>query len=310
MYRNIKEKYRQFRSDGEYAALFNNFMNVIFKYDERIFRPEIMENLLHDMGVCALIETDTARYTPVICFLSGGERYADGLFSTAYCYDARGHEYKFEKWRTNENIIVIFNTPLITTDSWIDKNIMLLTDIDTSLTNNIIFSRQKPIPIARDKKTKTQIDTAINDLQNGKLTTVLAEFGVADLSNEQKPFNVLDLSDVTKSQYIQYLIHAYDAIFSRTCMLMGLDITDNGKQAQITTDELNRHEDVSLIMPLQWYKSRKDALSPFGLQFDFSDFMKQRFAKTESEVRKNEDAEKTDNDILSESDNNDTGESA
>jgi hypothetical protein len=64
---------------------------------------------------------------------------------------------------------------------------------------------------------------------------------------------------------------------------MGVDITDNGKQAQITTDELNRHEDVSKIMPIIWYKSRKQAFDKAGLKFDYSEFVKSRFEKTEGE---------------------------
>lgn len=296
MYRDLKAKVKQYKSDRDYLSLFANFWNSIFEYDERLFRPDLMEDFLHDVGICAVIKTETSDYTPVLCNLVGGERYADGLFKNAICYDLTTKQYNFDDWRNNPDIAVIFNTPILCADNWIDKNAMILTDIDTSLINNIIFSRQKPIPIARDAKTKNMIDKTLTDLQNGKLETVLADFSFADLANDKQLVSVLDLSDVTKSQYIQYLIHAYDSIFSRTCMLMGLDITDNGKQAQITTDELNRHEDVSLIMPLMWYKSRKEGLAKIGLKIDFSDFMKNRFAKAENtETEEKEMTENEDN---------------
>ena len=285
MYRDLKSKYRQNVSDIEYQELFGNFLTTIFEYDERIYRPEIMEDLLHDLGICALIKTDTAEFTPVICNLAGGERYADGLFKNAICYDAIGREYVFTDWQNNTEICVIFNTGLITRDSWIDKNSSILTDIDISLQTNIVFSRLKPLPIARDSKTKNIIDESLNDIQVGKIKTILSEMSFRDLADEKKMIDVLDLTDVTKSQYIQYLLHAYDSIFSRTCMLMGLDTMDNGKQAQITVDEMTRHDDVSLLMPIVWYKARKKAFEKHNLHFDYSDIMKSRFYKNDTDTK-------------------------
>lgn len=281
MYRDLKARFKQKISDCEYNELFGNFLTTLFEYDERIYRPSVMEDLLHDLGICALITTDTAEYTPVICFLAGGERYADGLFSTATCYDARGKQYVFNDWINNPEICVIFNTGNMTRDSWIDKSSSMLTDIDTSLQTNIVFSRLKPIPVARDSKTKNVIDESLNDIQSGKIKTILSEMSFRDLADDKKMIDTLDLTDVTKSQYIQYLLHAYDSIFSRTCMLMGLDTMDNGKQAQITVDEMSRHDDVSLLMPLVWYKARKQAFDKAGLKFDFSDILKSRFIKND-----------------------------
>ena len=281
MYRDLKARFKQKISDCEYNELFGNFLTTLFEYDDRIYRPSVMEDLLHDLGICALISTDTAEYTPVICFLAGGERYADGLFSTATCYDARGKQYVFQDWLHNPEICVIFNSGNMTRDSWIDKNSSILTDIDTSLQTNIVFSRLKPLPIARDSKTKNVIDESLNDIQSGKIKTILSEMSFRDLADDKKMIDTLDLTDVTKSQYIQYLLHAYDSIFSRTCMLMGLDTMDNGKQAQITVDEMSRHDDVSLLMPLVWYKARKQAFDKAGLKFDFSDILKSRFIKND-----------------------------
>lgn len=292
MYRDLKAKLKQRISDCEYTDIFRNFLTTLFVYDDRIYRPEILDDILHDVGIAALIKTGTSDYTPVFCNLAGGPRYADGLFSTAICYDAVGHQYDFRDWRDNTDITVIFNTPLITRDSWIDKNVSILTDIDTSLQTNVIFSRLKPIPIARDSKTRNQIDESINDIQTGRIKTILEDVSFRDLATDKKLIDVLDLTDVTKSQYIQYLLHAYDFVFSRTCMLMGLDTMDNGKQAQITVDEMARHDDVSMLMPYIWYTARKKPLEKAGLDFDYSDIIKSRFTKndvkTETEIKESE----------------------
>lgn len=303
MYRDLKAKFKQRLSDIEYGTIFSCFYTEIFDYDKRIYRPEIMESLLHETGISALIETDTSRYTPVFCYLAGGERYNDGLFKTAICYDAIGKEYRFDDWQNNENICVIFNNGFIAPDSWLQKNESILTDIDLSLQNNVIFSRLKPIPIARDTKQKNQVDTVVNDLLIGKINTLLFDTSIHDLLEDKKMIDVMDLTDVTKSQYIQYLLHAYDCIFSRTCMLMGFDVPDNGKQAQITVDEMNRHDDVSKIMPMVWYKSRKKAFEKAGLKIEFSDIMKHRLGigieepKKESEEKMEEKTEETETEV-------------
>lgn len=294
MYRDLKARFKQRLSDIEYGTIFSCFYTEIFDYDERIYRPEIMESLLHETGICALIETDTSKYTPVFCYLAGGDRYNDGLFKTAICYDAIGKEYKFDDWQNNENICVIFNNGFISPDSWLQKNESILTDIDISLQNNVIFSRLKPIPIARDSKTKNQIDTVVNDLLIGRIQTLLFDPNIKDLLDDKKLLDVMDLTDVTKSQYIQYLLHAYDCIFSRTCMLMGFDVPDNGKQAQITVDEMKRHDDVSKIIPMVWYKSRKKSFEKAGLTIEFSAIMKKRLGiETEKTEETTEETEET-----------------
>lgn len=310
MYRNVNAKFKQTLSDMQYNDMFMLYLTTLFKYDDKIFRPEMLEFLLHTNGIAGLIKTDTSPYTPVIVNLAGGDRYADGLFKTAVCFDGRANQYVFEDWRNNRNIIIIFNNPFMLPDSILEKLAMYLTNIDTSIDTNVIFSRLKPVPVARDKKTKNQIDTIITDILHGKLYTLLSEFDIRDIAENAKALETVQLTDVRDSQYIQYLIHAYDSIFSRAMMYMGLGTTDNGKQAQITVDELSRNDIVSLLNPEIWYQSRKKPLENAGLTFDYSDIMKARRRDNEiEEVKENENAGKTDNNILSESDNNDSEQS-
>lgn len=307
MYRTINAKLKQTFSDMQYGDMFMQFMTCLFKYDDRILRPEILEFLLHENGIAGIIKTDTSPYTPVIVNLVGGDRYADGLFKDAVCFDGRARQYVFNDWRNNNNIIVVFNNPFMMPDTILKKLAMYLTNIDTSIDTNVIFSRLKPIPVARDKKTKNQIDAVIADILQGKFNTVLSEFDIRDIAENAKTLETVQLTDVRDSQYIQYLLHAYDAFFSRAMMYMGLGTTDNGKQAQISIDELSRNDIVSLLNPDIWYQCRKKPLEQAGLSFDYSDIMKTRRRDNEiTEVNENENAGKTDNDVLSESDNNDS----
>lgn len=289
-YRNMKAKFRQQSDDNLYSVMAWNSILSMFQYDDKLYRPELFERILRDTGIVALIETDTSPYTPVFCNLVGGNRYADGFFRNAICYDMIGKEYKFNDWLDNENILVFFNNMTYTQDIFIDKYAYMLSEIDTSILSNVIFSRLKPIPIAKDKKTKAQVDVILNDLLVGKMKTILQEFDVSDLvDGKSEMIGVVNLTDVESSKYIQYLQHLHDSIISRLYFTMGLSISDNGKQAQISIDELNKSKSASLSIIQSWYEMRKrgfeKAKEKTGEEwkFDFSDLWKSEIEQQEVE---------------------------
>lgn len=283
MYRDLKEKFRQKKNDVMYENLFYNMLCEMFVYDERIFRPELIDILLHMMGQCALIKTSTSDFTPVLLNFAGGERYADGTFSTAICFDFIGTEYRFSDWMHNPDICVLFNNHTRSYTEWVEKYAYMLTEIDTSINNNVFFSRMKRIPVASDSQTKTKIDQAIDDISTGKIKTIIREQGIQDLiDGKSSGIEMLDLTDVTKSQYLQYLAHLYDCILSRVYELSGVGYSDGAKQVQISVDELTRNDMASLIHPNVWYETRKRGFTEYAkksgieLEFDFSDIWRTR----------------------------------
>lgn len=289
-YRKMKAKFRQQSDDNMYENMAWNSLLTMFEYDDKLYRPELFERILRDTGVVALIKTNTADYTPVFCNLVGGDRYADGFFKDAICYDLVGKEYKFSDWMNNEKILVFFNNMTLTHDLFIDKYAYMLSEIDTSIISNVIFSRLKPIPIAKDKKTKSQIDVIMNDLLVGKMKTILQEFDVSDIiDNTKESIGVINLTDVESSKYIQYLQHLHDSVISRLYFTMGLSISDNGKQAQISIDELNKSKSASLSIVNSWYLMRKKGFenaskkTGFEWHFDFSDLWKSEIEQQEIE---------------------------
>lgn len=290
MYRQLKAKYKQNFDDNMYSEMAWNSILSMFQYDDKLYRPELFERILRDYGVVALIKTNTADYTPVICNLAGGDRYADGFFKNAICYDFTGKEYKFSNWMDNEKILVFFNNFTYSPDLFIEKYSYLLSEIDTSIISNVIFSRLKPIPVAKDGATKNKIDAVLNDLMIGKMKTIIQEFDVTDLIDGTKSgIDVINLTDVESSKYIQYLQHLHDSVISRLYFTMGLSISDNGKQAQISIDELNKSKSASLSIITSWHEMRKrgfeTAKEKTGEEwkFDYSDLWKSEIEQQEAE---------------------------
>lgn len=310
LYRELKNKYKIARDDNMYENYITSVVSVMFEWDEKIYRPELLDKIVRDVGMGALIKTDTSDYTPVWFYPVdlGSGRYADGWFKDCACFDFTGVEYKFKDWKDNKDILVFFNTPLRSPDLFVEKYSEALSDIDFSIKNNVHYSRQHPIPVARDRKTKNRIDQCIKDVANGDFNTILMEANIGDIIGEDD-IKLVNITDVQKSQYLQYLSHLHDSYISRLFFLLGLGTTDNGKQAQISVDELNKNDDASITMALAWYRARKDAINDakikgHDLSFDFSDIWKKRI---ESIMNENIIANNNEESKESEVEDNDSG---
>lgn len=294
-YRDLKGKFKIAYDDNMYSSMATNVLLSMFEWDDRIFRPELLDMILHDNGVAALVKTTTAEYTPVFCYIAGGERYADGLFRNVICYDFTAKKYEFTDWRENPDVLVFFNNFLMSPDNFIDKYAYMLTNVDTSLDFNVKFSRYKPIPVANNQKTKNQIDAIFNDLNNGVLKTVLADTDLRDIvAGVSKQIETVNITDVESSKYIQYLSNLHDSLISRLFFHMGLSISDNGKQAQVSVEELNKNKSASLSIVQSWYMSRKKGFEiakqkkGIDFSFDFSELWKSELeAQTQNEFEEN-----------------------
>lgn len=318
LYRKMKNKYKIEHDDNMYSNYIVDVVSQMFVWDDKIYRAELFDRMLRDCGMAALIKTDTSDYTPVFFFPidSGNGRYADGWFKDCVCFDFRGFQYKFSDWENNPEILVFFNTPLRIPDIFVDKYAKELSDIDYSIMNNVYFSRMHPFPIARDKKTKTRIDECLKSVNNGEFTTVVMENSLSDIIDGDA-VEVINITDVEKSQYIQYLSHLHDKYIGRLFFMIGLGATEAEKKAQISIPELEKNDDASIGMVLAWYRARMDAIEVarekgHDLSFDFSDVWKRRYeaivkppeveSTTEEEEEQNSEEEEAE-------DNEDSGDS-
>ena len=154
----------------------------------------------------------------------------------------------------------------------------------------MVYSRLKPIPIAKDGKSLNQINSVIQDLESGKLKTILQDFDISDLIDNNRPaIEVMNLTDVESSKFIQYLQHLHDSMISRLFFCMGLSISDSGKQAQLSIEELNKSKSAALSLLNGWHVMRKrgfdEAKKKTGEEwhFDFSDIWRTEIETNEVE---------------------------
>lgn len=303
-YREMKNKYKIKCDDTMYGRYIEDVVSVMFDWDDKIFRPELFDRMIRDCGMAALVASDVKGYELEPVWFNpvdlGSGFYPDAFPKDAKCYDFMGKEFTFKDWDSNPDILVFFNNGMRMPDLFVDKFATFLSDTDFSIMNNVHFSRQHPLPVARDKQTLNRIKEASKMISEGQFDAVLMEANLKDIL-DGKEIDVINLTDVEKSQYIQYLSHLHDSLISRLFFMLGLGTTDNGKQAQISVDELNKNDDASITQALAWYRERKKAIDKakkkgHELTFDFSSLWKARIDSIINPPEQQNDMESTTDD--------------
>lgn len=167
-----------------------------------------------------------------------------------------------------------------------------LSEIDTSLVNNVQFSRIAPIPVVSTDADKNAITEAIKGMIQGKLiNTIKAKF--VKINQNDELFPVINISNGEYAEKIQYLSMYHEQEISRICRLLGINFNFISKQSQITNDELNSGENFTRIYPYIMYQCLNESLNKIGIHVNFSDAYKWIIEKPVYDPDTNEPDEKT-----------------
>lgn len=148
-----------------------------------------------------------------------------------------------------------------------------LAEIDTSLVNNIQFSRIAPIPVVNDDDSKLSITEAIKGMIQGKLiNTIKAKF--VRINGNDELFPVINLSNGEYSEKIQYLSMYHEQVVSQFCRMFGINYNFISKQSNITNQELNNCRDYSRVYPLVLKECLNEGLNKIGLTAEFTKMYK------------------------------------
>lgn len=175
------------------------------------------------------------------------------------------------KWEIGKDCIVIWNNFAKTPDRDLLTTAELLGEIDTSIDDNILYSRFYPVPLAEDQRTKEQIKEIFKNLkEGGKKTSVIdKKKDVASLvgGNQADQIPVLNLTDVKNSDKIQYLSHLHDDVMRWFTTKYGQAVQGTGKQAQQSIEEIDGNTSVSFAYPLIKFMCRKKGMDAVNALF-------------------------------------------
>lgn len=173
-------------------------------------------------------------------------------------------------WEIGKDCAVIWNNLTKSPDLDLIKTAEHLTEIDISIDDNILYSRFYPVPMVEDETQKKQIESIFDMLKKGmkKMSIVNRRANIADVMNGT-PDNVpmLNLTDVSLSDKIQYLAHHRDDVKRWFYTKYGHCVQSTGKMAQQTEKEIDGNTSVSFIYPLSKLRAREKGLKEINKLF-------------------------------------------
>lgn len=251
----------------------------------------IIEQYLNTYGVCGVCEDDSGKIVIGIADLMSTSYYnyqkGDNVNITMI-----GSDRVFNK-KVGIDCELIFNNSTRTPTIDVMTFSSLLTEIDVSLDKIIKMTRYIKVPIVNNEKEKTQIEEIFSAIERGDLKAVTSmrndiEKLMSDYTDSSdNDIKTIELTDVEKSNNIQYLTLLRNSLKEFFYTKYGHSIRNTAKVAQQSKDEVNDLSVTSLILPFNMLKNRKQGWERvnalFGTNYtcEFSDLINIELMKTE-----------------------------
>lgn len=275
-------------------------------------KSEYIENLILHKGMIAILNksvTPDKKYK--IGYISGYELndYGEPEEGSKADFYTRMNEYG--EFEIGKDIIIGFNNRLRLPDLKILETSANLTEIEKSKRIATIMTRFSKIPIVRDGSEKTALDVVINDIVEGKLSSIVRD-NFLDIVNETNgELKTLGLTDPEEVDKLQYIYKAHDDEMRAFLEFYGQTYNATSKMAQVTTDELQGGINYSKIIPSNMLECRQRMIdkvnSTWGENWtvDYSEPWKHLKEKPKTEATEETDDENFDveNDEGGETDN-------
>lgn len=261
IFNQLSEKNQKAYRIAAYDEILLNSISTMFTYDKI---PETIDQGFLEMfsilrGVAAVWEHPTYGWIASEAGTSGSPN-PYGIGKDIICSAFDGTVKTFENWENNNDVIVLWNNSIKMPDMNIGRFSDMFTENETSIKLNVLFSRFYPIPVAKDKKTQEAINKAISNMLIGKIKdgcTILDERVLADAMENPSGIDLINLTDVQKSQNIQYLCKYRDDLFRWFYSLYGMNSQGSSKLAQQTVDEVNQDTNAAMIIPHDMLRCRQ-----------------------------------------------------
>lgn len=142
-------------------------------------------------------------------------------------------------------------------------------DVDTSLKNNVFFSRLAPIGVCSNEAQQKQFEECIEKMVSGELVNTI-NTPINPIKESPTPILTADISSGINADKIQYLSMYHEQLLSRFCKLFGIRYNFISKQANVIKDEVVNGEELSAILPVIILNSLKESLQKFNWNIHFN----------------------------------------
>lgn len=167
-----------------------------------------------------------------------------------------------------DRVIVGYNDKLMRSNADICYYADAMCDTDLSELYALIYSRVNPLPVVKNGKDAEKVKQAINDILEGKITTISLDTKLEDIIEGYKLIDTLDILKPEHAHNLQYLTQYYDSKLSRFLCKYGLPTQFAGKMAQMSTEEIKGYDAYSRVQPLAMLEERKRFIDEVNNMFD------------------------------------------
>lgn len=200
-----------------------------------------------------------------------GEPLPDGMGRDCIVFDNAGHTKELKDWKTNEDVSVFFNNNVYSPDLSIGIFSDMLNEADTSMMTLIKDAKHSQIPVVNDGKQKAAIEEVIKEQDEGKHTAVVLDEILPSIAGvENGGLRMLDITDPSLADKIQYLAKVRDDIFRWFYSFYGMNAQGSSKLAQQTTTEVEQDSSASMIIPVIRLKAAKEGVEMTNKKFGWN----------------------------------------
>lgn len=255
IYRFLKEKIKTEIRDSDYIELLTDILVSMFDYEgtyEGFYKKQIEMSFLH--GGKVMTKKMDGQLVTVPCD-SVGLQDDHGQYVYFKGYTLNG---KVLDGTRDVDCVIGYNNDIGSPDLNIERYATMFSDIDLSLDYGVVNTRNVPIPTVSDTKTKAAIEAAQTAIRDGKPAVILDDNVLHTLETGAKSIDIVQLTDPTLSDKLQYLSKLHDDYIRRFATIYGHDFNGSPKSAQQSIKEIEGSESFSWIIPVNMLKCRKD----------------------------------------------------
>lgn len=253
MYYELKEKAQQEIRQASWADTFLNMLCSMFDFDGMpdTVRPEFLMAYNIMLGESAVwFSPKNNYYTASYCQRAGSPN-SNGEGIDLICSTRNGDVVTFHDFENPESpdygkVVRFKNNEFHTPDYIFQDFAERIAEICKSLKHIVINTRATPIVAVRDSVIKKMVEQALSENKVGEVQVVTSGFNIDD----ENDIKVLNITDPTLSDKIQYLFKAFDDTLRDFFTLYGMDTMGAGKMAQVTVEEVNKGANSTMIIPM------------------------------------------------------------
>lgn len=265
-YNFLSADMKMYFRNKDYLTIMQDMVSSMFDISELSLQQKyyLLKGIINNGKM--FIQRDSKGFIIAPCNYMSDQNDPYAILPDKYTVDKGNFQFAGQ---LKDNQTVAYMIPDLLPLSVINRAATMMSDVDTSMVNNIIYCRISPIISAYNDKTKQAYSDVIDNMIRGELKNVILD----RLNMQTQQTNPITVSNISQADYatkIQCLSMFQQDLLSRIMMLFGVDYKHLDKQANALESEMTNGDDYMEIYPRILISCLRDSLSKIGLTVSFS----------------------------------------